>query len=669
MTTSSSQKFIARNRVPRVQIEYDVELYGADKKIEIPFIVGVFADLAGRSNDMPLHVSDRRMLEIDIDNFDDRLRKTKPRVTFTVPNTIGESALLEVDVTFESLEDFSPAAVARAVVGLDTLLEQRTQLANLLTYMDGKAGTELVVERLLNDRKLLGKITSQEQIYLTDKQESAVVHPSDMKMEPKKDSADAILKSIAREFNPKTDGARHQVKRALQTLANQALPDSDASTADPFTAIEAFIERIDHQLTAQLNLIFHHPEFQQLEGAWRGLHFLVINTETDEMLKIRFMSLSKQELSKTIRKYKGSAWDQSPLFKKIYEDEYGQFGGEPYGCLIGDYEFGNSSDDIMILREVARIAAAAHTPFITAASPSAMQMASWQEIATPRNLSKLFSAPDYDAWRSLRDSEDSKYLALTMPRFLARYPCGEHTDPVHEFAFQEDCNIGDSRYYTWCNSAYAMGVNITRAFSLYGWCVRIRGMESGGIVDGLPTHVFPTDDGSIDMHSPTEVSISDRWEAELTRSGFMPLVHWKNSDTAVFLSAQSFHKAAEFDDPDATANAALAARLPFVLASCRFAHYLRCLVRDRIGSFVDRADMEYRLNAWIKQYVDTDPAGSSEETKARKPLADAEIVLDEIEGNPSYYACKFYIRPHYQLFEGLTISLRLDLKLPSEHPA
>ena len=385
------------------------------------------------------------------------------------------------------------------------------------------------------------------------------------------------------------------------------------------------------------------------------------------MLKIRFMSLSKRELVKTCKVYKGSGWDQNPLFKKIYEDEYGAFGGEPFGCLIGDYEFGNEPADIDTLGSIAIIAAAAHTPFIAAASPAVLQMESWQQIANPRDLSKLFLTPEYAGWRSLRESEDAKYLALAMPRFLARLPYGYETNPVEEFAFEEDLREGNVDSYTWCNSAYAMGVNITRAFSLFGWCALIRGVESGGVVNNLPQHVFPSDDGGIDMHSPTEISISDRWEAELTRNGLMPLVHKKNSDVAVFINAQSFHKAAKYDDPDVTANSLLAARLPTILTCCRFAHYLRCIARDKLGFFNDRTEMEVALNAWISQYVDPDQTSSSFESKARRPLASAEIVLEDIEGNPAYFQCKLYIRPSYQLV-GLTISNKLVLKLPTHAP-
>ncbi len=469
---------------------------------------------------------------------------------------------------------------------------------------------------------------------------------------------------LQREFKPKSDQAKDAVESAVRILAEQALSNTAVISQDALKSIEAMIAAIDRKLTEQVNLILHHPEFQQLESAWRGLHYLVNNTETDEMLKIRVINVSKKELHKTLKKFKGTAWDQSPFFKKLYEEEYGQFGGEPFGCLVGDYHFDHSPTDVELLKEMSQISAAAHCPFIAGAAPMVMQMDSWQELANPRDLTKIFQTPEYAAWRSLRESEDSRYIGLAMPRFLARRPYGAKSDPVEEFDFEEDTEGADSNKYTWANSAYAMAVNINTAFKLYGWCTRIRGIESGGAVENLPTHTFPTDDGGVDMQCPTEIAISDRREAELAKNGFMPLIHKKNSDFAAFIGAQSLQKPTEYDDPDATANANLSARLPYLFATCRFAHYLKCMVRDKIGSFKERDDMQRWLQKWILQYVDGSPQHSSEVVKAKKPLAAAEVVIEEVEGNPGYYTSKFFLRPHYQL-EGLTVSLRLVSKLPS----
>ncbi|HET6913115.1 MAG TPA: type VI secretion system contractile sheath large subunit [Rhodanobacteraceae bacterium] len=469
---------------------------------------------------------------------------------------------------------------------------------------------------------------------------------------------------LNREFKPKSERAREEVESAVRTLAEQVLQKSDIVSDDVTQTINAYVAELDRKISEQLNLVMHHEDFQKLESAWRGLHYLVNNTETDQLLKIRVMNISKKELGKTLKRYKGTAWDQSPIFKKMYEEEYGQLGGEPYGCLIGDYYFDHSPQDVEMLGGIAQVAAAAHAPFLAAANCTLMGMDNWNELANPRDLAKIFSTPDYAAWRSLRESDDSKYLGLTMPRTLARLPYGAKTDPVEEFDFEEDTSGADSSKYTWQNAAYAMAVNINRSFKMYGWCSRIRGIESGGAVEGLPVHTFPSDDGGVDMKCPTEIAITDRRSAELDKMGLMPLVHRKNSDMAAFISAQSLNKPEEYDNPDATANAALAARLPYMFACCRFAHYLKCIVRDKIGSFSSRESMQTWLTNWIMQYVDGDPANSSEETKARKPLAAAEVVVEEVEGAPGYYTSKFFLRPHYQL-EGLTVSLRLVSRLPS----
>jgi type VI secretion system protein ImpC len=477
-------------------------------------------------------------------------------------------------------------------------------------------------------------------------------------------ASDDFSQLLMKGFTPTSASARSAVEDAVRTLAEQALADSTLIHAEAQQSIEAIIAAIDRKLSEQVNLILHHKDFQALESSWRGLHYLVNNTESDEMLKIRVFNISKKELHRTLRKYKGTAWDQSPIFKKVYEEEYGQFGGEPYGCLVGDYSFDHSPTDTEMLGEMSQIAAAAHAPFLAAAAPSLMQMQSWQELANPRDLTKIFQTPEYAAWRSLRESEDSRYIGLAMPRMLARLPYGAKTDPVDEFEFEEDVEGGDHQRYVWANAAYAMAANVTRSFKEYGWCSRIRGVESGGAVQGLPAHTFPTDDGGVDMKCPTEIAISDRREAELAKSGFMPLIHRKNSDMAAFIGAQSLNKSPEYDDADATANASLAARLPYLFATCRFAHYLKCIVRDRVGSFAERADMERWLSNWVGNYVEPNPAMASEEEKSRKPLAAAQVVVDEDPATPGYYSAKIFLRPHYQL-EGLTVSLRLVAKLPS----
>jgi type VI secretion system protein ImpC len=473
---------------------------------------------------------------------------------------------------------------------------------------------------------------------------------------------------LKKEFKPRTDTAEQAVESAVQTLAQQALANTALVKDDVVQSIEAMISALDAKISKQLDKILHHPDFQQLEGAWRGLHYLVNNTETDETLKIRVLNVSKKDLGKTFSKFKGTAWDQSPLFKQLYEQEFGQLGGHPYGLLVGDYQFDQSPPDVEIMRGMAQVAAAAHAPFLASPKPSLFQMESWQELANPRDLTKIFQTPEYAAWRSFRQSDDSKYIGLAMPRFLARLPYGANTMPAEGMTYEEESVGGKHEQYVWANAAYAMAANITRSFKQYGWCTSIRGVESGGAVANLPSHTFATDDGGVDMKCPTEIAISDRREAELAKNGLMALVHRKNSDFAAFISANSIHQPAEYEDAAASANAALGSRLPYMFATCRFAHYLKCIVRDKVGGFASAASMQQFLQSWILNYVDGDPEGSSEMVKATHPLAGAEVVVTENKSNPGYYSAQFFLRPHYQL-EGLNISLRLVSELPSQRAA
>ena len=475
--------------------------------------------------------------------------------------------------------------------------------------------------------------------------------------------ADEFRDLLKKGFNPRTERAATEVDNAISTLVKEALADTSVIKEDVLDTIEEMIARIDAQLTAQVNEIIHAPEFQQIESAWRGLHYLVYNSETDANLKIRVMNVSKNELYRNLRLYPGAKWDQSPLFKRIYEQEFGQLGGEPYGALVGDYYFSHQPTDVQLMRDISRIASAAHAPFFAAADPTLMGMDSWNELMNPRDLGKVFDTPDYAAWKSLRDSEDSRYMGLCMPRVLARVPYGSKSEPVEEFAFEEETDGHQGEKYAWMNAAYTMAVNINRAFKEYGWCTRIRGVESGGEVVNLPSHTFPTDDGGVDLKCPTEIAISDRREAELAKSGLIPLIHRKNTDKAAFIGAQSLYRPKKFDKAEATAADNLSARLPYMFAVSRFAHYLKCMVRDKIGSTKEKDQLQRWLSEWIALYVDTNPATSSELQKARRPLAAAEVRIEENEENPGYYNARFFLRPHFQL-EGMDIGMSLVSRLP-----
>jgi type VI secretion system protein ImpC len=478
---------------------------------------------------------------------------------------------------------------------------------------------------------------------------------------------DEFANILKQSFKPRSERAATEVENAVATLVQQALADTSVIKDHVLDTIEEMIARLDQKLTEQVNEILHAPAFQEMESAWRGLHHLVFNSETDAQLKIRVMNISKNELYRNLRLYPGARWDQSPLFKKVYEQEFGQLGGEPYGCLVADYYFSHLPTDIQLMRDLSKIAAASHCPIFAGAEPTLMGMDSWTELMNPRDLSKLFDTPEYAAWKGLRDQDDSIYMGLCMPRVLSRVPYGSKTEPVEEFAFEEDTDAHKGEKYAWMNAAYAMAVNVNRAFKEYGWCTRIRGVQSGGEVVNLPTHTFPTDDGGVDLKCPTEIAITDRREHELAKSGLIPIIHRKNTDKAAFIGAQSIYKPRKYFGKDgvaATASDNLKSRLPYMFAVSRFAHYLKCMVRDKIGSTKEKDELRKWLQEWITEYVDGNPETSSEETKARRPLSAASVDVFENEENPGYYMARFYLRPHYQL-EAMDIGLSLVSRLPS----
>ena len=473
---------------------------------------------------------------------------------------------------------------------------------------------------------------------------------------------------LEKDFRVK-DSESDKLKALVSNLALAATERSGTATisGNAIKSIKSLIAGIDSLLTEQMNEILHAPEVREIEGTWRGLHYLVNNTETDQKLKIRVLNIKKDELADTLEDFEGQMWDQSPIFKKLYTDEYSMFGGEPFGAIVGAYEFSHHPKDVGLLRNMSGIAASAHAPFIAAAAPQLFRMDSWQELPNPQDLEQIVSSPDYASWQSLRESEDARYLGLTMPRVLARLPYGADTVPVKGFAFEEQID-GKHDHYVWMNAAFAMGVNMNRSHKMTGWGTQIRGVESGGAVLNLPVHTFPTDDGSVAMKCPTEIAIDDRREAELAKLGMMPILHRKNTDVAAFIGAHSLQdaetRAGRLVDPDAQANERLSANLPYLLPVCRFAHYLKAIARDKVGTFKEKSDMQVWLSEWINRYVLANPAMADDRAKAKRPLAAAEVQVDSVEGRPGYYNARFFLRPHYQL-EGINASLRLVSELPS----
>jgi len=413
-------------------------------------------------------------------------------------------------------------------------------------------------------------------------------------------------------------------------------------------------------VSLQLNEIMHTESFQKLEASWRGLKYLLDKSETSDKLKIRMMNVSKKDLLRDLRR--APEFDQSALFKKVYEEEYGVFGGEPFAALIGDYEFGNHPQDMALLENISQVAAAAHAPFLSASSSDMFGWDTFSEMTEVRDISKIFDRMEYMKWRSFRESEDSRYVGLTLPHVLGREPYGAATRPIETFSFEEDVDGTDHKKYLWTNAAYAMGTRLTEAFSMHGWCVAIRGVEGGGLVDGLPTHTFETDEGEIAMKCPTEVAITDRREKEFSDNGFIPLVHCKNTDYAAFFATQSCNKPKKYDTDEANANARLSSQLQYIFAVSRFAHYLKSMMRDKIGSFMSREEAQLFLNRWITNYVlENDVAPAAQ--KAKYPLREARIDVAEIPGKPGAYRAVAFLRPHFQLDE-LSVSLRLVADLP-----
>jgi type VI secretion system protein ImpC len=455
----------------------------------------------------------------------------------------------------------------------------------------------------------------------------------------------------------------------VKTLVEQALTGTVTFDRNLTRTFDRAIAAIDAKLSAQLNSIIHDPRFLQLEGSWRGLHHLVMNSETSTTLKIRVLNASKRDLTRDLTR--AVEFDQSQLFRKIYENEFGTPGGEPYGALIGDYEWTNHPDDVETLRLVSNVAAGAFAPFISAAGAGMFGFNDWTELSKPRDLAKIFDAVEYAKWRSFRESEDARFVSLVMPRVIARLPYGAATKPIEEFAYEEAPMEGGRTArsmahgeYCWMNAAYVMGARLTDAFAKYGFCVAIRGAEGGGKVENLPTHVFTSDDGDQDAKCPSEIGITDRREYELSNLGFLPLCHYKNTDYAVFFGAQSAQKAKKYDRPEATANAAISARLPYLMATGRFAHYLKVMARDKIGSFMEAPDVEKWLNRWITNYVNANE-NAGQEMKARYPLREARVEVREIPGRPGAYNAIAYLRPWLQM-EELTTSMRMVARIPEK---
>jgi type VI secretion system protein ImpC len=473
----------------------------------------------------------------------------------------------------------------------------------------------------------------------------------------------ALLDRILDSTRPFGEEERERNKDVVGQFLRQVVQPGQVVSRDVERNIKYWIGELDRKLSDQLNEIMHHPDFQRLEGTWRGLHYLVHQSETGEHLKIRVLNVSRRDLFKDLER--AVEFDQSALFKKVYEEEYGQLGGQPYGMLVGDYEFSRQPEDVRLLKMLSNVAAAAHAPFVGNASPRLFNFDGFTELANPRDLAKIFDAVEYVDWKAFRDSEDSRYVALTLPRVLGRLPYGEGFKQVPEFQFEESVDGSNHDRYLWMGSAWAYAARVTDAFARDGWFARTRGVEGGGKVEGLPVHTFATDDGNVAMKCPTEIAISDRREFELSNLGFLPLLHAKGQDFAVFMGTQSCQKPKTYFDPAAKANARLSAKFNYLLCVSRFAHYLKVMARDKIGSFLEVGDCQRWLNDWIGNYVVSNPESQGDAVKAAQPLSEAHVEVRAVQGKSGWYEAVAWLRPHFQL-ETLTASMRLVAEVPKK---
>lgn len=643
--SESTQKKLLRVRPPRVRITYDVHTNGAIEKRELPFIVGIFADLSGDRNpdaspSVPPDMKDRKIVDIDRDNFNEVLKQSVPRVALTdVDNVLpgGSGKLLGV-LVFESLADFEPINIVRKVDVLDAVFQQRKLLR------DGQARAEV------------------------SEVAAAALETTITAIEDTGVWSAAMATTLGGGFPEKSAEFKAGLAAAFEKhlVPIVAAADGSGKGRGAALSIDMAVAAIDRALSQQLSAVMHCPRFKDMEATWRGIFHLVSRTETSTQLKLRVFNATLAELQDDMSK--AVEFDQSRLFKLIYEAEYGTYGGSPYSMLLGGYEVGPGAPNMSFLETMSGVAAAAHAPFLAAASPEMFGLTGFGDLAKPRDLAKIFEGADLQKWAEFRDTEDSRYVSLVMPRVMLRLPYGEKTLPADGFNFEETVLSGsgvpENANFLWGNAAYFLAERITNAFSLYSWTAAIRGVEGGGLVEGLPIYTFSSggDDGIKELFCPTEVATTDRREKELNDLGFITLCHCKGSGKAAFFGGQTTNKPKKYINDDANANAALSSRLPYILAASRFAHYIKVIVREKVGGFLTRGNVEAFLNTWISQYVLLDD-NASQDVKSAFPLREASIVVVDVPGEPGSYKATVFLKPHFQL-EELTTSIRLVADLP-----
>ncbi len=644
----STQKKLSRVRSPRVHITYDVEIGNAIVQRELPLIVGILADLSGSPAEPLPVLKERDFVEIDRDNFDEVMEGFVPRLTMKVADSLSEEegATTNIELLFKSINDFSPLNLVRSIPKTNEIYQARIHLRDFLAKLDGNDALDELLTELLSDEALQTEVKG---VY-ADQEDLSAVEPSEFISKLLEEGGMALDES-------QRSYALTLVGQFALDILGQEASDSAGDAAD---RMNDRISQIDNLLTQQINLVMHDEGFQKLEATWRGLHYLVMNTETSTRLKLRVLNVSKRDLLKDLQK--ASEFDQSALFKKVYEDEFGTYGGDPFSVLVGDYEFGRHPEDIELLEKLSGVAAAAHAPFIAAAYAKLFDLQDYFRLSQPRDLSKIFESAELIKWRSFRDSEDSRYVTLTLPKVLLRLPYGPDTVVVDGFDFKEDVDGTDASRYLWGNPAFILGQRITNAFSKFGWLAAIRGVEGGGLVEGLPAHTFRTAAGDVRLTCPTQVAITDRREKELNDLGFMAILHCKGTDKAAFFGGQTTNQPKKYNTDEANANARTSAMMPYILNASRFAHYIKVIMRDKVGSFLTKDNVSDYLNTWIASYVLIDD-GAVNEIKARYPLREARIDVTDVPGKPGSYKATVFLKPHFQL-EELSASIRLVADIP-----
>jgi type VI secretion system protein ImpC len=637
---SSLQRKLERARPPRVRISYDVEVGDAIEQKELPFVVGVMADLSGKPETPLPRLRDRKLVQIDQDNFDEVMVSINPHLAFQVDNRLEPNVgTLRVDLRFRGIVDFEPAQVVRQVKPLRELLEKRVLLSEMGALLTGNDRLENALEKILSS---------------VARGQSTELSLARAGLERSPQFAETV-RAVEDAAGVRKDRAEELVAAFVENV------DFQSGSGELDAAAKNRIAGIDTRLSEQLREILHHPDFQALESTWRGLLYLVTQTETSTMLKIQVWNVNKSVLAKDFAR--DPEFDQSTIFKKLYEDQYGVFGGQPFGMLVGAYEFDYSPKDVELLENIAKVAAASYAPFLTAASAQMFGLESFASLGEVRDVGKIFDSREFARWKSFRDSEESLYVGLTLPRILLRLPYGRDTIPVEEFSFEEGVDGSDHSRFLWGSAAFALAARVTDAFARYSWCAAIQGVEGGGLVEGLPAYTITTEPSEVALKCPTEIAIKDLVESELSAAGFIPLVHMSGTHNAVFMSIGTVRKPRLHDSRDAVSEARLAGQLSYVFAVSRFAQYLRCMMRDRIGAFMSRDQCVSFLNNWIMHYVTVDDDASMGE-KAKRPLRAARIDVEEVEGRSGAYRAVAVLQPHFQL-DGPPVSLRVGMNVPA----